>query len=188
MSTANPRLIQDHCALVIVDLQEKLVPAIFENERVLRNASLLIECAKILKLPFLLTQQYPKGLGATVSAIRDRIPPCVQPIDKLEFGCFNNAGFRVAAQALKPQRHTLLLAGIESHICVTQTALGAVAEGFRVHLAADATSSRSEFNWRIGLDRMKESGVQISSTEMMIYELLGQSGSPEFKAMLAYLK
>lgn len=181
-------LAKERCALVVVDLQEKLLPAIFEKERVLRNSKRLIECAKILRLPILLTRQYPKGLGDTSSEIRALLPADIQPIDKMEFGCFHNPGFREATQQLKPQRNTLLVAGIESHICVTQTALGALEEGFKVHIAADATSSRSEFNWKIGLNRMKDSGAQLSSTEMMIYELLGRSGTPEFKAMLPHLK
>lgn len=186
--TAPFLLSKDRCALVVVDIQEKLLPAIFEKERVLRYARLLIECAKLLHLPILLTQQYPQGLGETVKEVRAAIPDNVHPIDKVEFGCFNNARFREAIQELKPHRNTLLVAGIESHICVTQTVLGAIEEGFCVHLASDATSSRTEFNWKIGLDRMKESGAQLSSTEMIIYELLGRSGTPEFKAMLKHLK
>lgn len=183
-----PPLSRDNSALLVVDLQEKLVPAIFEHERVVRNAVLLIECAKILGLPILLTEQYPRGLGETLPAIRERLPATVAPFDKVEFGCFNNPAFLSAVQNLKPHRNTLLLAGIESHICVAQTALGALREGFTVHLASDATSSRSNFNWRMGLDRMKEAGALLSSTEMMIYELLGRSDTPEFKALLAYLK
>lgn len=181
-------LTKDRCVLIVVDLQEKLIPSIFEKERVLRNTRLLLECAKLLELPILLTRQYPRGLGETVDEIRAAVPPRVQTIDKVEFGCFNNSRFREAIQELKLSRNTLLVAGIESHICVAQTVLGAVEEGFCVHLASDATSSRTEFNWRIGLDRMKESGALLSSTEMIIYELLGRSGTPEFKAMLKHLK
>ncbi len=181
-------LAREHSALVVVDLQEKLLPAIFEHERVLRNVTLLIECAKILGLPILLTQQYPQGLGPTVASIRSRLPGAVSPIDKVEFGCFNNVAFAQAVQKLKPHRNTLLIAGIESHICVTQTALGALEEGFNVRVASDATSSRTEFNWKSGLDRMKEAGALLNSTEMIIYELLGRSGSAEFKSMLAFLK
>lgn len=184
-----PALLEkDRCALIVVDLQEKLLPAVFEHERVIRNTKLLIECAKILHIPVLLTQQYPHGLGETVQAIREVLPSDVHPIDKTEFGCFNNPVFRDTIKQLKPRRNTLLVAGIESHICVTQTALGAVQEGFKVQVASDATSSRSDFNWKIGLDRMKEAGGLLSSTEMIIYELLGRSGTPEFKAMLSYLK
>jgi len=179
---------RDRCALVVVDLQLKLLPAIFEKGRVIRNVKLLIECAKILNIPILLTQQYPRGLGETVQEIRDILPSDTLPIDKTEFGCFNNPGFKEAIQQFKRRRNTLLVTGIESHICVAQTALGGVEEGFNVQVAADATSSRSEFNWKIGLDRMKEAGAQLSSTEMMIYELLGRSDTPEFKAMLQHLK
>lgn len=178
----------DQCILVVVDVQEKLVPAIFENDRVVRNSSLLIECAKILQMPILLTQQYPQGLGTTLPALRERIPAVVKPIDKTEFGCFNNPDFQAEIRKLKPRRNTLLVAGIESHICVTQTVLGALEDGFRVHVASDATSSRTDFNWKIGLERMREAGALLSSTEMIVYELLERSGTPEFKAMLVHLK
>jgi len=188
MKNATRLLHADHCALVVVDLQEKLVPAIFENDRVVGNASLLIECAKVLKLPILLTQQYPKGLGRTIPAIQERLPPTLRPIDKTEFGCFSNPEFHAEIQKLKPHRNTLLVAGIESHICVAQTVLGALDDGFHAHVASDATSSRTEFNWKVGLERMRAAGAMMSSTEMIIYELLGRSGTPEFKTMLLHLK
>jgi nicotinamidase-related amidase len=188
MKNATRLLQANHCALLVVDLQEKLVPAIFENDRVVENASLLIECAKVLKIPILLTQQYPPGLGLTIRAIRDILPPALRPIEKIEFGCFNSPKFHAEIQKLKPQRNTLLVAGIESHICVAQTVLGALEDGFHAHVASDATSSRTEFNWKVGLERMREAGALMSSSEMIIYELLSRSGTPEFKTMLTHLK
>jgi nicotinamidase-related amidase len=125
-------------------------------------------------------------LGQTVPEIASLLPGA-EPIDKLEFGCFGSAGF-CSALAQMPSRNTLLVCGIEAHICVLQTVLGALAQGRTVHVAADAISSRAELNWKLGLDRMKTAGAVISSTEMMIYELLGQSGTPAFKEMLQYLK
>ncbi|MDD5544538.1 MAG: hydrolase [Acidobacteriia bacterium] len=188
MKNSHELLRPDQAVLVVVDVQEKLVPAIFEKERVVQNTALMIECAKILNVPILLTQQYPQGLGVTLPALRKLLPDTVKPIDKTEFGCFNNPEFHAAIQEQKPHRNTLLVAGIESHICVTQTVLGALQEGFHVHVASDATSSRTPFNWKIGLDRMGEAGALMSSTEMIVYELLGRSGTPEFKAMLSHLK
>ena len=105
----------------------------------------------------------------------------------MEFGCFGNSEFCSNIASLK-ERSTLLLCGMETHICVLQTAMGALNEGRSVHIAADAVSSRTELNWKLGLERMRDAGAVISSTEMMIYELLHKSGTPQFKEMLKYLK
>lgn len=174
------------CALVVIDIQEKLLPPIHEKERLVRNSQLLIRLANILSLPIIATTQYAKGLGKIVSEIASLLPG-VEPLDKLEFGCFGNGEFCSSVARLRG-RNTLLLCGMETHICVLQTALGALNQGHVVHVAADAVSSRAELNWKLGLNRMRDASAVISSTEMMIYELLGKSGSPEFKEMLKYLK
>jgi isochorismate hydrolase len=174
------------CTLVVIDIQERLLVAIHEKERLVRNAKLLVRLANILGLPVLVSTQYAKGLGPTTAEIMSLLPG-VEPVDKLEFGCFGNGDFCSAAAKLTA-RNTLLLCGMEAHICVMQTALGALAQGHIVHVAADAIGSRTELNWKLGLDRMKSAGAVIASTEMMIYELLGQSGTPAFKEMLQYLK
>ena len=134
----------------------------------------------------IVTTQYSRGLGQTVPEIASLLPD-VTPLDKLEFGCFGNGQFCSSVANLNG-RNTLLLCGMETHICVLQTALGALAQGHHVHVAADAVSSRSELNWKLGLDRMRDAGAVISSTEIMIYELLGKSGTPAFKEMLQYIK
>jgi nicotinamidase-related amidase len=176
----------DDCSLVVIDIQDKLLPAIHEKERLIPNCQLLIRLANVLPLPVILTTQYSKGLGSTVPAILSLLDG-VTPLDKLEFGCFGSGEFRSAINALAG-RNTLLLCGMETHICVMQTALGALNQGLKVHVAADAVGSRAELNWKLGLERMREAGAVISSTEMIIYELLGKSGSPAFKEMLQYLK
>jgi nicotinamidase-related amidase len=175
------------CALVVIDIQEKLLPAILNHKVVVRNVQMLIRLATILEIPTLLTTQYARGLGVTVPEIADLLPE-VNPIDKLEFGCFGQEGFRTALHELPGHRTTLLLCGIESHICVMQTALGALENGYMVHVASDATGSRTDGNWRLGLQRMESAGCVISSTEMMIYELLKRSGTAQFKEMLRYIK
>ncbi|MBV9609888.1 MAG: isochorismatase family protein, partial [Acidobacteria bacterium] len=169
------------------DIQEKLLPPIFERERLIRNSQLLIRLAGLLGMPALVSTQYAKGLGQTVSDIRDLLPE-VRPVDKVEFGCFNNQGFCSAVRSLPGNRNTMLLCGMESHICVMQTAIGALNSGYIVHVAADAVSSRTELNWKIGLDRMRTAGAIISSTEMMIYELMRASDSAAFKQILQHLK
>ena len=177
----------DQCALIVVDIQEKLLPPICERDRLLRNAQLLIRLAGILKIPALVTTQYAKGLGNTVPQISSLLPD-TPSIDKLMFSCFGSDVFCNLLKKLPGQRTTVLLCGMETHICVMQTALGALGEGYLVHVAADAVSSRTELNWRLGLNRMQAAGAILSSTEMMIYELLRSSGAPAFKELLPYLK
>jgi nicotinamidase-related amidase len=177
----------DHCALVVVDIQEKLLPPIFEKERVLRNSQVLIRLAGILKIPVILSTQYSKALGTAVPEIAALLPEA-PAIDKTVFSCFGSDVFCSLLKRLPGNLNTLLLCGIESHICITQTALGAMREGYIVHVASDAVSSRTEWNWKIGLERMRAAGAVISSTEMMIYELLRASGTPAFRELLPYLK
>jgi nicotinamidase-related amidase len=174
------------CALAVIDIQEKLLPSIFEKERLLRNSQLLVRLAGILSLPVIVSTQYSKGLGPTVQEIISLLP-AANPVDKLEFGCFGNGDYCATVSTLSG-RNTLLLCGMESHICVMQTALGALNQGLNVHVAADAVSSRTELNWKLGLNRMQAAGAVLSSTEMMIYELLGKSGTTAFKEMLQYIK
>lgn len=173
--------------MVVIDLQAKLVPAIFESERVIRNARLLLRLAEILELPLILTTQNAAGLGATLPEIK-LLAAEVEPFDKTSFGCFGEGEFARRLKQRAPQASTLLVAGIESHICVAQTVLGALEGGYGVHVAEDAVSSRTAENWRVGLKRMERAGAVLSSTEMMVYELLGKSGTPEFKAVLPFLK
>jgi nicotinamidase-related amidase len=188
--SANPALRSlevEQCALIVIDIQEKLLPPIFEKERLVKNSQLLIRLAAILKMPVLLTTQYAKGLGNTVPEIATLLPSTT-PTDKQMFSCFGSDVFCSLLKGLPGDRTTMLLCGMESHICVTQTALAALREGYRVQVASDAVSSRTEWNWKIGLDRMRAAGAVISSTEMMLYELLRSSGAPAFREMLPYLK
>lgn len=175
------------CALIIIDIQEKLLPPIFQKEQLVKNTQLLIRLAGILKIPHIATVQYAKGLGNTVPEIASLLP-ATDPIDKQIFSCFGSDVFCSMLKRLPGQRNTVLLCGMESHICVMQTALAALREGYVVHVASDAVSSRTEWNWKIGLERMRAAGAVISSTEMMMYELLRSSGSPAFKELLPYLR
>jgi nicotinamidase-related amidase len=180
-------LIAEKCALIVVDIQSKLLPPIWERERLLRNSQLLIRLAGILKIPALVSTQYAKSLGDTVPELASLLPD-TSTIDKTMFSCFGSDVFCSTLKRLPGQRSTVLLCGMETHICVMQTALAALREGYVVHVASDAVSSRTEWNWRIGLDRMRTAGAVISSAEMITYELLGSSGTPAFKELLPYLK
>jgi nicotinamidase-related amidase len=176
----------ERAALVVVDLQEKLLPVIVGRERVVKNSLLLMRLAEILKLPVVLTSQYKKGLGEIVPEVRGAAPG-VEPLDKVSFGCFGDEGFLSRLRTLSG-RDQLLVTGIECHICVAQTVLGALDQGYQVHLVSDAVGSRAEENYRTGLARMERAGALVSSAEMAVYELLGRSDSDAFKKMLPHLK
>ena len=184
---ARRQLEAEQCSLIVVDIQEKLLPPIFERERLLRNSQLLIRLAGILKIPAIVTTQYSTGLGRTVPEIASLLPD-IETIDKVGFSCFASDAFCLTLKRIPGNRNTVLLCGMESHICVMQTALGALRDGYLVHVASDAVSSRTEWNWKMGLQRMQAAGAIVSSTEMMMYELLRSSGSPAFKELLPYLK
>jgi len=180
-------LVAEQCALLVIDIQEKLLPPIFNKELLVKNSQLLIRLANLLKIPAVMTVQYAKGLGRVVPEIACLLPEA-EAIDKQTFSCFGSDVFCSLLKRLPGNRNTALLCGMESHICVTQTALGALREGYIVHVASDAVGSRTEWNWKIGLERMRAAGAVLSSTEMIIYELLRSSGSGAFKELLPYLK
>ena len=177
----------DQCALIVIDIQQKLLQPIFQKEQLVRNARLLIRAAGILEIPALVSTQYSRGLGDTVPEIASLLGD-TEPVDKTLFSCFGSDVFCALLKRFPEQRKTLLLCGMDSHICVMQTALPAFREGYRVHIASDAVSSRTEWNWKIGLERMRAAGAIISSTEMMIYELVRSSSSAAFKELLPHLK
>jgi nicotinamidase-related amidase len=184
---ARQPLVADQCALIVVDIQEKLLPPIFNKDELVKNSQLLVRVANVLAMPVVVTTQYAQGLGPVVTDIASLVSN-FRSIDKLEFGCFGSSEFRSLLKSMPGNRNTVLLCGMESHICVMQTALGALNDGYLVHVASDAIGSRARWNWDIGIDRMRAAGAVISTTEMMIYELLRSSGTPQFKQMLPYLK
>ncbi len=184
---ARQPLVAEQCALIVVDVQEKLLPPIFQKEQLVRNSKLLIRAAGVLKIPAIATTQYAKGLGKTVPEVASLLPEA-EAIDKDQFSCFGSEVFCNLLKRLPGSRNTLLLCGMESHICVMQTALAGLREGYIVHVASDAVSSRTEWNWKAGLERMRAAGAVMSSTEMMIYELMRSSSSAAFKEMLPHLK
>ena len=187
--TPNPAatlLRPDRTILVLVDLQERLLPAIAGQDRVVKNSLLLMRLAEILKIPVVLTTQYRKGLGDVVPDVA-AAAPLTQALDKVSFGCFANEGF-LARLADLGDRDQLVVGGVESHICVCQTVLGALEKGYAVHVAGDAVGSRTDANHRVGLARMERAGALVSSAEMAVYELLGRSDAAAFKQILPYLK
>ena len=170
---------------MVVDIQERLLPAIFEKERVTQNAVRLIRGATILQVPIFVTEQYRKGLGPTVPDVATAIPGFA-PIEKLAFSACGAEGFVSALESR--QVSDAVLCGIEAHVCVTQTCLGLLEKGCRVFVVADAVSSRTAENYRFGVERMRAAGAVIVSTEMVLFELVGQAGTAEFKQILGLVK
>lgn len=175
------------CALMVVDIQEKLMPVINERERVVKNSVLLIKTARTLEMPILATTQYAARIGALLPEITDELAG-VEPLDKMEFDCFANSAILQAARILPAEVKTLIVCGVESHICIYQTVVGGLANGYGMWVAGDAVSSRIPTNYEAGLQRMRELGAVVGSTEMIIYDLLHRAGTQEFKALLPYLK
>jgi nicotinamidase-related amidase len=185
MQQASQRLKRTRAGLVVVDIQDRLLPAIFEKERVLQNTLRLVQGVGILQVPIFATEQYRKGLGATVPEVATAIS-AFAPLEKLAFSACGAAAFLPALKQKKVSQ--AILCGIEAHVCVSQTCLDLLDEGFNVFVVADAVSSRTPENYQIGLDRMRAAGAVIVSTEMVLFELLEQAGTAEFKQILALVK
>ena len=176
-----------HCALMIIDLQERLMPVIAGREQVVKNAVLLLKAAKAMTMPILATTQYVARIGELLPEIKTELNG-VASIDKMEFGGFNNQAVKKAAEHLPNEIDTLILCGVETHICIYQTAIGAILGGYKVWVPADAVSSRVRHNHRTGINRIREIGGIVANTELIIYELLHKAGTPEFKELLPFLK
>ena len=173
---------KDDSLLVIIDVQEKLMPVIADDKKVIDNVVTLLKFSHIIDLPAILTEQ--EKLGSTVFEVKQEVSKCT-PIGKITFDAFLCDEF--VEQVGKTKRNTLILAGVETHICVAQTALHALSD-FNVHVVSDAVSSRTVDNGRVGLERIRQSGGVITSTEMVIYELLKRAGTDEFRQTLKLVK
>jgi nicotinamidase-related amidase len=177
-----PRVLdRSRAALVVVDVQEAFRPAVLDFERVARNAATLVQGARILGVPVLVTEQYPRGLGETVPELAEHLDG-VERLEKTAFSAAAADGFDLAG------RDQALLCGIETHVCVSQTAHDLLGRGTEVHIALDAVTSRTEQNRDIGMRKMEESGAIVTSVETALFELLGAAGGDEFKAVQGLVK
>ena len=176
------RLRRERASLLIIDLQAKLVPAIAEHERILSRTILMMRAAETLGVPVLLTTQYRQGLGDVVPEVRAAAGDS-EPVDKVTFSCLGCEGVTHWLES-HPKRTQLVVAGIETHICVAQTVMDAVERGMAVHVLSDAVGARHESDHSLGLTRMERTGATLSSTEMAIYELLGRAATDEFRKIL----
>ncbi len=184
----NPDLLtRENAVIAVVDFQERLAVAMSERDNVLRAIQKLVAAAKILRVPILVTEQYPQGLGQTVAPLRAALGPEVyKPFEKLAFSCCGCEAFMAELAGLR--RKSVLIVGIEAHVCVLQTALDLVHQRYKVHVAADACCSRSEMDWNMGLLRMEHSGVFMTTVESAIFQMVERAGTPEFKEILKIVK
>ena len=172
--------------LVIIDIQEKLLNAAYNRTEIQNKAGILAKTAKILDIPCLITEQYPKGLGNTISEILNNVSQNMTGFEKIQFNALNEQGILSAIE--KSNRKQIILAGIETHICVRQTAFALVQKGFDVTVVKDCCGSRSEIEHLAGLDIMKQEGCFIKTTEMVLFELLKSAKHPNFKEIQSMIK
>lgn len=179
------RLKKDSSVLIVVDIQERLANVMEHRSTIVRNTMLFIKAAGILKLPLVLTEQYPKGLGRTVQEIRELIPDTVA-IEKLSFSCCGEPHFDEALK--KVGKRQVILCGMETHVCILQTALDLYAQGYDVFVPENAVCSQHDEDRTAAFDRMKQSGIILTSVESAIFEMVGMAGTNEFKDILKIIK
>ncbi|MFZ5774149.1 MAG: isochorismatase family protein [Thermodesulfobacteriota bacterium] len=180
-------LAPDQCAVLVVDIQERLMQAIPSREAISRSAVLLVKAAKVMGVPVIATTQYAARIGALLPEVAAELEG-VAPLDKLEFDCFGNDGIAAALAGLPARVDTVVVCGAETHICVYQTVLGGLMAGRRMWVMADGVGSRAQLNHETGLSRIREIGGVVANTELVIYEWLRQAGTPAFKALLPFIK
>lgn len=176
---------RDSSALLLIDIQEKILSVMHEPAQVINNSLKLIQGFKILNIPIFYTEQYPRGLGSTSAALLTELEG-LSAIQKMTFSC---AGAGNLFPRLKDNNALqVIVAGIEAHVCVQQTILDLLANGFQVNVAADAVSSRNEFDYRIAIERMRYHGAEITTTEAILFELLNVCGTDEFRLISKIVK
>lgn len=173
----------DKCFLHLIDLQESLMKQIHNSEKVAATALLMLKCARILGVTVTGNTQYRRGLGPYVPELESQVTDVARP-DKVEFNCFANSETAALCNTLPSAVSSVLLVGVETHICVYQTAMGAIEKGLTPYIIADGVSSRHPEHHAAGLDRITAIGGVVMPAEMVIYELLGKAATPEFKQVL----
>jgi nicotinamidase-related amidase len=173
--------------LVVVDLQEAFRPAIHEFEQIIARSAIVVQAMKLLRVPVLVTEQYPQRLGATVAEVKNVLSDGAFAIDKTAFSCCGASVFTEQLKRLRAAKQ-VLLCGIETHVCVNQTAHDLLAGGYQVHVLADCVSSRTPQNREIGLAKMQRSGAFPSSSEMALFELMQDARHEQFKAISKLIK
>jgi Amidases related to nicotinamidase len=179
---------KDNVALVLVDFQEKMLAAMEEEVRkkVSENVGLLVDLAKLMHIPVVVTEQYPKGLGKTIGELARKLGALYQPIEKTSFSCYAHPPFVERIKKLGVTQ--VALTGIETHVCVLQTAIDLLEDDYEVSVVSDAVCSRHKSDWKVGLRMIEQAGGVITSTEIIIFQLLNRADTAEFKFMSPLLK
>jgi len=184
MHATPPRLQPENTVLLIVDVQEKLLPVMREHEQLLARVKLLAQACQLLDLPTLVTEQYPRGLGATVAPIRERVSPW-SPVEKTRFSACVEPVIQHLGSLNRPH---VVVAGIEAHVCVQQTVLDLLRIGYQPYVCVDSVSSRRERDLHVSLERMKPASAPLTTAESVIFELVGRADSDAFRAILPLVK
>jgi nicotinamidase-related amidase len=179
-----PRLDRKNASLLVVDIQERLVPVMWNFAPVEKYAKAAILAARELGLPVICTEQYPKGLGATIASVRECLPEA--PIAKMHFSCGADPATRKALASTA--RKQVIVVGMETHVCVFQTCRDLVEQGYHVFVCADAVTSRFEEHRRVALELMRDMGVVVTSAETSIFDLLHEAGTAEFKKVSPFVR
>jgi nicotinamidase-related amidase len=172
---------REDTSIVVVDMQEKLMSAMPETEGgfAVKNVKILLEAAGILGIPVNVTEQYPKGLGSTIEEIKESAGESFHPIEKVAFSCARSPEFMDVLNDLV--RSSVIICGVETHVCVLQTAIDLINDGYHVYIPADAVVSRKELDWEKGIDIMEKAGATVGTTETFLFQLLERAGTDEFK-------
>jgi nicotinamidase-related amidase len=171
--------------LIVIDVQGKLAQLMYDKQALFKNIQVLIKSSKILDIPILWCQQCPDALGPTVTEIAEFLTD-IEPVNKASFSCCSDDTFNAKLQVIN--RRQILLCGIETHVCIYQTAADLLRKGYEVDVIADAVSSRTQENKQIAISRMADEGVRISCTEMALFELLKTANHPQFKKIAKLVK
>ena len=174
------RILRDRSCLLVIDFQERIFPFIAENEKLLKNVPVLINGLKALHLPVFVTEQYTKGLGVTVSAIADVLGD-IPRIEKSSFSCCDEPRFNL--ELATSGKENVIITGIESHVCVLQTVVDLIRQGYQAVVVEDCISSRKPDDKAVAIERMRQEGAIISTYESVLFELLRYSGGETFKAI-----
>ncbi|MDR1622413.1 MAG: isochorismatase family protein [Synergistaceae bacterium] len=180
------RLHKEETSFLMIDVQERLLPSIHRREEVVQNAVRLMKVAEVLSLPVLYTEQYPKGIGSTEASVLAALPQGTRRFEKMTFSCCEEPDFLGIFEAT--MRPVTVVFGTETHICVLSTTEDLLDRGRKIVIAADACGSRTPDNYSLALATLRSCGALVLPTETVVYQLLGRSGTPEFKAMLPLFK
>jgi nicotinamidase-related amidase len=177
---------REHAVLIVVDVQERMMPAIARNAEVIDNVLRIINGCRALNIPMLVSEQYSKGLGTTIPEVREAMGEWYHPVEKMSFSACGELRFLQKLESMG--RNTALVCGVESHVCVYQTALDLRQLGYDVEVVSDAVGSRKEHNYRLGLEKLSRHNIELTSVEMALFEMMQRADIDEFKAVSKIVK